>query len=941
MQQILRHDSYMRRILLLPVLLLLFTVTGCTLFNWNNESDLSREEIDTIKAKSERLRSLGREWREKANFATALDYQTQALEYSMKVNDTISIVKDYNQLGTTFRRLGRLEQALNYHYQALTYAEACSDTSSVARKNLVVSLNGLGNVYLTLDDDEMAEKCFRRAFLGESALNSHLGMAINYANIGSIFERRNQLDSARWYYEHSLKHNELSSSNMGIALCHIYFGNLYEKTDSLKAAEKEFRLAAEMMEGNEDLWHAVEPFLSLGRNLIKQGKLDEADEYATRSFEVAKELNSFEHLQEATALMADIAEHRGNYQSALEYFRQSSMWQDSLRSGENDNKIRSICIEYEQRQTNRKMQQLQEAYDANDYMNNIVFWVELALLILALIAMGLIFYAAQNRKTRLEAMSRLEKMRTTFFRNITHEFRTPLTVILGLSQQLKNEDLSQQQRNHFLDSIDNQGRSLLETVNQLLSLSKLMAGFGNFKWRHGDIIAFLRMTMSGYSDFAQMRNIQLEFVTSQNNIEMDFVPEFYEKIMSNLLGNAFKYTPSGGSITVQVELKEKHLVLDVIDTGIGISEEDLPHIFEMFYMSKLADKQGSSGIGLSFVNQMVHQMGGIIAAKPNLPRGTVIEIIVSTKCHDHEAEITPWAIADAVSSNSGNRLAVIPGMNDMGPADGGELEMKLDDAYPLVLIVEDNNDIAEYIALLLNANYRVIKACDGYDALRKAGQQLPDLIITDLMMPGMDGYELCHSIRQSQVLSDVPIMIVSARSEDKDRVKGYEDGADAYLLKPFNPAELKAMISRLLDQRRRSRLRMQNLIADVENNASAHINLSEEVDFDVRKYLQQIQEVVDRQMLQGDMQLDTIARLMGTSRSTLARRIKLVTGCAPSAYILQLRLDHACHLLTSTDLSIGEISLSCGFEDMSYFSRVFRQNFDITPSQYRASKQNK
>jgi len=533
----------------------------------------------------------------------------------------------------------------------------------------------------------------------------------------------------------------------------------------------------------------------------------------------------------------------------------------------------------------------------------------------------------------------LEKMRTTFFRNITHEFRTPLTVILGLSQQLKNEDIPERQRLHFLDSIEHQGRSLLEVVNQLLSLSKLMAGYGNYKWCHGDIIAFLRMTLSSYSDYAQMRNIQLQFVSSQQSIEMDFVPEFYAKIIRNLLGNSFKYTPSGGSITVQAELRERHLVLDVIDTGVGISEEDQPHIFEMFYISKQADKQGSSGIGLPFVKQMVHQMGGIISAMPNIPRGTDIKMTISTKCNDDDAEISPWAIADAVSGNAGTKGSVMPEMNDRHTLETEEEEAATDSSYPLVLIVEDNNDIADYIAVLLNANYRVVKACDGYDALSKVGQQLPDLIITDLMMPGMDGYEFCHAIRQSQILSDVPIIIVSARSEDADRVKGYEDGADAYLLKPFNPAELKALISRLLLQRRESRIHMQNLIANVENNVSSQMKVAEEVDFDVRKYLQQIQEVVDKQMVKGDLQLDTIARLMGTSRSTLARRIKLITGCAPSAYILQLRLDHACHLLTSSDLSVGEISLACGFEDMSYFSRVFRQNYEITPSQYRATKQ--
>jgi len=922
------HRSY---IIMLVLIGLAFS--GCTLLSLNEDRPLLPEEIQSIKEEADSLRLQGRRLREKSDFARALDLQTQALDLSLQTGDTLLIVQDYNQLATTFRRLGRYEQAINYHYQALVYAEVCSDTTETAKKNLVVSLNGLGNAHLSMGNDRMAEDCFHRALKGETEIGSHLGMAINYANLGSIYERKNSLDSARWYYEHSMAENQLIDSKMGQSLCLVYFGRLYERQDSLLAAEAEYRKAVELMNGNEDRWHAIEPLLALGRNLLAQGRIQEASRFADESYSLASEMHSFQHLHDATELQANIYEATGNAKEALAAYKQCRNWEDSTNNRDENHVIRDICIRYEQRQTEREMTKLQEAYESNDYMHQIIFWVELGLLILALIILGLLWYASNSRKSRLDALNKLDSMRTTFFRNITHEFRTPLTIILGLSDQLKDDSIELRQRMHFIASIQQQGRTLLDLVNQLLSYSKLVAGYGQCKWCHGDIVAYIRMQMASYTDFARMRNIELKFVSNQDQIVMDFVPEYYDKIISNLLGNAFKYTSSGGSITIKSSLNEDHVKINVIDTGTGISSEDKEHIFEQFYQGQDSRMQGSTGIGLPFVQQMIHHMGGIVSAKDNLPHGTDIQIILSTHCNDETAQIQPWTINDTLD-NKGTSTTT-PVVLTQAP-EKAEAEHE-DSSMPLLLIVEDNPDVAEYIGVVLQTHYRIIKACDGYDALNKASKSLPDLIVTDLMMPGMDGYQFCHSIRQSQVLSDVPVVIVSARSEDNDRVRGYEDGADGYLLKPFNPSELIALLQRLLTQRHQTREYMRQLIAGQLPALPHSAEDAENEEISAREFLQRIHDVVDTQMVAGDLQLETISSHLNMSRSTLARRIKQIIGCAPSAYILQLRLDRARQLLQNPNLTIGEVSLQCGFDDLSYFSRVFRQNFEQTPTQYRAA----
>jgi len=905
--------SFMFKRLLSFVIAILF-LQSCTLLHLNDEPELSPEERESLSEEANNLRKKGRKMRETVDFANALQCQTRALEISLLLNDSLCIIQDFNQLGTTFRRIGRLERAINYHLQALSYAESISDTSATAVKSLVVSLNGLGNAYLTLGDNEQAERCFRRALKGESQLQSHLGMAINYANLGSIKDRYSDLDSARWYYNKSLEENIAANSTMGQGLCHVYLGNNLERRNQLKDAEAEFLEARKLLLDDQDRWHAVEPTLALGENLLLQGRVKEALVYAEEALQCANEMNSIEILKSAYDLQARLQEKQGNLREALNLYKEARAWTDSLNASDNDHSIRNAIIGHEIAQHESEMNQLQEAIAEKEYKNDIIFWVELGLLIAFVIVAGLLWYASESRKARIKALDKLDSMRTSFLRNITHEFRTPLTVILGLSNQLKDDQLDKPKRLHYLGCIEQQGRNLLELVNELLGLSKLMSGYGQCKWCHGDVVAFLRMSMAGYSDFARMRNVQLSLVNDQETIDMDFVPEFYGKILNNLLGNAFKYTPAECSIIVHVAKSDDQLSLRISDTGTGISPEDLPHIFELFYQGKESAMQGSTGVGLPFVKQMVQHMGGTIVVVPNEPRGTEVQIALPIRCNADSADIEPWSIEKALEKDlvSPSNIPV----QNATTSKCMEVDQE-DDSLPLVLVVEDNPDVAEYIQLVLKTHYRVLHATDGYDALNKVGNVLPDAIVTDLMMPGMDGYQLCQSIRQSQVLADVPIVILSARSEDADRVRGYEDGADAYLLKPFNPNELMALLARLLTQRRQ----MRNYVRQIISNSQAITSEkpSEEKLAQDHAFLQKLHSVVARQMIAGDLQVETISNLLNMSKSTFSRQVKQIAGCSASAYILQLRLDHARQLLVNPEKTIGEISLDCGFDDMSYF----------------------
>ncbi|MBO7378904.1 MAG: response regulator [Bacteroidales bacterium] len=896
----------------------LFAFVGCSL----SGSRMSDEQQDALRQEAIGLRQKGKALREKSDFGQALEVQQEALNKALLISDSLEVVQDYNQLGTTFRRLGRLEEALSFHYKALTWAEECSDTSYQARKNLVVSLNGLGNVHLILGNNQEAEVCFRRALAGETALNSTLGQAINFANIGSIMEARGELDSAKIYYQQSLKRNQEIGNQLGIGLCHTYFGGLADRMGNPKLALLEYQTSYQILEPLGDDWHAISPLLEICRNLLEQKRPDQATPYLQTAFRKASELHSFEHLRNVSRLMAEYQKQQGDYRKALHYFSQSAAYADSLQDPEESRRIREICIGYERQKAQRDMVAYQQLYESEQSLNRMYHVLALVLLALTVVVILILIYVTRIRKEKIDALNRIENMRSTFFTNITHEFRTPLTVILGLADQLKDASLNHEQRVHFIRSIEKQGTSLLDLVNQLLSLSKLMAGYSQGEWRHGDVLSFLRMTLTGYKDFAQMHQLRIAVQTNLEAIEMDFIPEYFEKIVRNLLGNSFKFTPNGGQITLSLDVKDGHLLFDVSDTGCGIPAEDIDHVFELFYMGTESKRMGSSGIGLPFVQQMVLQMGGSVTVSNNPGAGCTFHIEMPLQNKSLE-QIRPWLLEDEYQRI--NQTNIAAGKLEQSEETESDNEQK----PPLVLVVEDNNDVAEYMHMLLHLHYRVRTATDGYDALHKTENELPDLIVTDLMMPGMDGYALCRMVRQSEVIGDVPIIVVSARSEADDRIRAIDEGADAFLLKPFNANEFLSLVAHLLERRNKQRQQLQGLIENQEVEGSSDLSAED------KQYIERLNEIVRQQMASGDLSVDTLSSQMCTSRSVLNRRVRQLTGTSVAAYVLQFRMQHAKHLLLETHMAIGEISLACGFDDMSYFSRVFRQSFGVTPSQFR------
>ena len=525
----------------------------------------------------------------------------------------------------------------------------------------------------------------------------------------------------------------------------------------------------------------------------------------------------------------------------------------------------------------------------------------------------MLMYLLKIKKREQAVMKQVDNMRSSFFTNITHEFRTPLTVIIGLGERIAGSE-SIENLKSVGETISRQGRNLLLLINQILDVSKLKSSVSHSEYQHGDIVGYIHLIFEGAKVLANRKNIKYHFQAQEKSVEMDFIPDYITKVVGNLISNAIKFTPADGLVTISTETKNKRFILTVQDNGCGISAQDLPYIFDAFYQGKSNSRSMGTGIGLSLVKQLVEAMNGTVSVESEENNGTKFTINLPISHSDNQV----------VSLNE------LPAVNDIFVADGDESESVEidDDTLTRILIVEDNNDVSSFIGSVIN-NANIYYAQNGREGLEKALQIVPDVIITDIMMPEMDGIEMCDKIRESDILCHIPIIIISAKADENDKIEGIKSGADAYLYKPFNAEELNVTINSLLERRK---LLQENY---TRNSAKDSVS-TEKLSTNDQVFLNKVIDLTHAQMATQSVNINDLAESLNMTSRQLNRKINAITGDNISKYILQVRMLRAKQLLDSNkDYTIAEVAYKCGYEENSNFTRAFKMLYGITPTQYR------
>lgn len=865
------------------------------------------------------LKQLGKLYRENDCYLEAINCHQKEFAIGSMMHDTIDMVQALNSIGTNFRRLGILDEASNYHYKALKYSSDYSDSSdSVAKKNKVMALNGIGNICLALNVTETADSAFRAALAGERELGSHLGQAINYANIGALFENKGMKDSAWTYYRMSMKHNVEAKSQLGIALCHNHYGHLYETDGNLLKAINEYSIAYDIMSRKADKWHWLESCLALARAYVAQGDFDNAKLYLAKAKDEATRQNCANHLADIYMQYYKLYAKGGDNAKALSSYIKSREYSDSVSSERHLVHLQNVRIKYVYDRRQTEIEALNKSYLNERSLKNLSVTGLTLFVFMAAAVIGLLGYTLRIAKRKQRMMLETEKMRESFFTNITHEFRTPLTVILGYSAQMEKGEMNNSDMAHTGKIITRQGRQLLAFINQLLDISRIKSAVSKPQWKHGDIALYISMLVENFHNQAELKGVRISYRHEGEKSSIDFVPDYVLKIVSNLVSNALKFSTQGGEVRVTSAVNRNQLTLRVADQGIGMSHEEQEHIFELFYQSDNKLMGLGSGVGLTLVKQIVDSMSGHITVESEPGNGTMFNVVIPCVCRDKTA------ILEETQHN-------VPEPEPVAPMQGAtnDTDDAPDNSKPTILIVEDNDDVAQYMGDCLRRQYNVLTASDGEQGLEKASSTVPDIIVTDLMMPHKDGLQLCDDIRRSELLCHIPVVMVTAKSTNADKMKGLKTGADAYIRKPFSAEELLLTIGNIVE---RQRLMRQKYAKAIESQEQPE-NVVEPRDM---AFIEKLNGVIFERMTNGDISVEIVATLMCMTGQQLRRKLFATTGETPAYYIKRTQMQEAKRMMDEQrEIAINEVAIRCGYCDTSHFTRSFKSVYGVTPSQYR------
>lgn len=549
------------------------------------------------------------------------------------------------------------------------------------------------------------------------------------------------------------------------------------------------------------------------------------------------------------------------------------------------------------------------------YKSNVAFLSYLLLFLGIVFAFYRISLQRQIAGQESKRLQDLDDLKSRFITNITHEFRTPLTIILGYLGNLKERFSTKDEVSTSLNTIEQNSNNLLNLVNQMLDLAKLEKGQLNVNLIQSDIVDFTSKIVNSFTSIAKDKGVNLKFEASPNEILMDFDPEKIRQIFTNLISNAIKFSPKASNLKISLISSDLNtLNIEVADEGFGIPEEKLPFIFDRFYQVENAEHKVSqgTGVGLALTKELVELFHGTITVTSKLNAGTTFRI---------HLPITNVATITSVDTRSQQRSIgiVVPQTDDI---------ISIDDANS-VLIVEDNADMARYIASCLKPNYKVSFAKDGKMGLEMASDQIPDIIITDVMMPIIDGYELTQRLQNNSNTNHIPIIMLTSKAMQEDRLEGIISGADAYLTKPFQKTELQLRMQMLIAKRKKLQERYAVTTVVEEKVETPDPNDKKAI------FLNKVIDTIHDHIEDSNFGSTELAQNLAMSDSQLYRKLKAISNTSTSIFIRKVRLEKAKNLLKNDQFSISEVAYSTGFNDPNWFSKTFKEEFGQSPSYFR------
>lgn len=888
------------------------------------------------------MANIGTAYYIKGNYSSSVEYYINALntvDHTAFPKETADYLND---IGVIYKEWGKLPQALQYFFKAQQINIQLNN-----KRSLASNLDNIGSIYLENGEHKKSLEYFTQGIEIEKEINNQYGIPYSYLSISSAFKEMGEIDSSLYFLRKAETLFQANNDETGLTGAYIKMGEIFEIQSKYPESKAIFEKVVNLATKAGDNRSLAYAYNGLAKDALSSNKTNEAIEYFQKSIKLAEKGNYVHLLKNNFTFLSEAHSKTNNYKAANKYLCSLIEINDSIFHIEKRKQANELLVQYETEKKENEILLLNKQNQLNEQLLSrqrlITFGV---IILLVLSALVLLLLVKQNReKSRVnkllnlqknmieqkqqmiieqneklseqsEKLKEIDKIKNRFFTNISHEFRTPLTLILSPVDKLQ-ESLPIEHK-PVLQQIKRNANNLLLLINQLLELSRIEKGFIKMRMQKTDIASESIFIASMFQSKADEKNIQI-IHNECKTIEAYIDKEKFEAITSNLLSNAIKHTHKGKvEITIETDKNKENLIYRVSDTGEGIPEEALPNIFDRFYKGygKQNDYKASSGIGLAFVKELIDIYKGNIhvSSKPN--EGSVFTIVLPLNpslFNANEIELieTP--------AKSKDQPLITPFKNENNKTHKESL-----------LLIEDHDELRQHLASILSTNFTILEASDGLTGEKLALKNLPDLIVTDVMMPGIDGIELTRRLKENKETSHIPVIVLTAMASEAQRLKGLKNKADDYITKPFSNNELLARIENLLENRKQMRKKFMKTIT--VNPTEITTNSIDE------QFITKLLKIVESNLENSELSVDNLCNEAGVSRATLHKKLKSIVNQSATEFINTIRVKRASNLIKQNAGSISEIAYRVGFNNLSYFTKTFKNHFGLTPSQMSANE---